>query len=443
METKDISTLDHYLKSIDICTNEDKEINKEYFLSLYDKFKSDAHDFDALYEPEKEINSPVIPFAIASDEDLKEVSITKYSELADKKDVSDFSFRIIKMHAGLGSSVERLDHLIKISQRDFLGSKGTDLFIEVDGKYYSMSYLQLVQAEILKKESVLRDIIIQCLVNEETFDIVKKTNEEEYKNKKSFKIDDNIFQLKMPTIDQTGKLSTERLAPAGHAFLGFKILSDLFESKDLKKEFITIGNGEDLNSVADLKILSWMKEKKIPITMITTTKLLKDKKGGQISFVKVDKPFVTIIEKAQAEKSNQLEYFEELGLRENDKESLFNTNIVVINTEALKENFNQYLKAINLADFQNAISPELIKNSKEQDGLEFIQLEGAIGSTVLNLDKYFRQNFQKPIVHFLNLSPIEREDFFIPIKKMDDFHDLLKRYNYETKSGRFILKDKL
>ena len=42
---------------------------------------------------------------------------------------------------------------------------------------------------------------------------------------------------------------------------------------------------------------------------------------------------------------------------------------------------------------------------------------------------------------FLNLNPISREKFFIPIKKIEDFNELLERYEYNTKTGRFDLKE--
>jgi len=200
-----------------------------------------------------------------------------------------------------------------------------------------------------------------------------------------------------------------------------------------------IGNGEDLNSTPDNKILSWVVEKEIPLTMITTTKLEKDKKGGQISVVTGDVDYVTIIEKAQAEKANQLSYFEQLGLRKKDQKSLFNTNIVVINARALKDKLNKL--DIGQDQFSQIISPDLIKNNKTQNGKTYTQLEGAIGSTMLNLDKYFRLNLGESILSFLNLDPVTREKFFIPIKMIEDFHELVEKYEYNTKTGRFDLKE--
>ena len=62
--------------------------------------------------------------------------------------------------------------------------------------------------------------------------------------------------------------------------------------------------------------------------MITTTKTSSDLKGGQMGIRKEGEyEIISIFEKAQAEESNQLEYFEKLGLREQDGESFFNTNM--------------------------------------------------------------------------------------------------------------------
>ena len=102
---------------------------------------------------------------------------------------------------------------------------------------------------------------------------------------------------------------------------------------------------------------------------------------------------------------------------------MFNTNVVLINKRVLKQRFKEFL-IISSGEFEKIISPELIKNTKEQNGKSFVQLEGAIGSTLLNLDKYFRMNFNEGLVHFLNLAPENREKFFLPIKKRADFDEI-------------------
>lgn len=413
--------------------------NEKYFQTLLKQFRENKSSELKIYHPEDEKNSNVYPFALLKKEDLKDIHIEDYKNLkTDTSILKNVDLCLLKMHAGLGSSVKRIEHLKKCSGRDKLGSKGTDLYLKIDDNYLSLAELQLKQVELLNKKSIYNSVSIQNMINFETVDEVQKLNS---KYKDYIDIKENINQEKMKTIGEDGELTSKRLAPAGHAFLGFHILMDIFLSDTNNTEILSIGNGEDLNSSADEKIVSWVCSNEIPIVMITTTKLEKDKKGGQISLVKEDQSsFVTIVEKAQAEKANQLSYFEEIGLRENDEESLFNTNIVLINKKSLKTKFNKFIKYIEADEFMNIISPDLIKNIKSQDGENFIQLEGAIGSTLLNLDKYFRLNFKTPLISFLNLDSRERENFFIPIKKMEDFEDLIDRYTYNNKTGRLDLK---
>ena len=138
-------------------------------------------------------------------------------------------------------------------------------------------------------------------------------------------------------------------------------------------------------------------------------------------------------------KSGQLSYFEELGLRNDDREALFNTNIVVINETALREKFS-LLKDVDLKSFLQAIAPDVISNTKEQDGKKFIQLESALGSVMLNLDRHFREHFDTSIVSIVNVSPEDREGFFIPIKKREDYDRLTEEYVASTENYRVFKK---
>ena len=80
------------------------------------------------------------------------------------------------------------------------------------------------------------------------------------------------------------------------------------------------------------------------------------------------------------------------------------------------------------------------KKDHEQGGKKFIQLEGAIGSCILNLDRYFRTKFKKKVVRLLNLEKENREKFFLPIKKFSDFEELISKYDVDLKTGRLSLK---
>ena len=135
-----------------------------------------------------------------------------------------------------------------------------------------------------------------------------------------------------------------------------------------------------------------------------------------------------------------MEYFEELGLREGDRDSLFNTNIVIINKFALKKIFNKYLRNISIDEFIKNIAPDVILNVKEQNGKNFTQLESALGSVMLNLDKYMRLKFNHPVVSFLNLNKSDRERFFMPIKKRQDYEELKNNYEVGAKDFRLYKK---
>ena len=395
------------------------EINKVYFESLYRKFRANQKKEISIYHPKTNPDSKVYPYAILDDKNLMPVSF--YSDLKDENEIKS-ELRLIKMHAGIGSSVDRLEHLKTNSTRSSLGAKGTDLFVE--GK--SLAQLQIEQVKTLNQNPKYKKVYLQNLVNEETKEIVESLNTE-------FNLP-SITQYKMPTIDN-GEPSFERLAPGGHGFLGFYLLMDLLENPVEHDQIIAIGNGEDLNSTPDLKILNWMEKTQTAICMITTDKTDRDKKGGQLAVVRGKTPYLTIIEKAQAEQAGQVDYFTELGLRGEDDISLFNTNIVLINSKIL----SGLLTGISESELSDIIAPDLIRNKKTQDGKEFIQLEGAIGSVMLNLDRYFREKHDRPLIRFLNLNPVERENFFIPIKKMEDFEDILSRYQYSKETGRFVL----
>ena len=416
---------------IDFKDEKIKEINILYFESLYNQYVENHQRNVVLYDGEN--NSNIIPLPLATKEQLSYIVIQDYEALSDvvSNKLQSFNLCICKMQAGLGTSVKRDDLVKKYTKRTSLGSKGTDLFVSYQGKMISLAEVQLLLAEKLNKQNVFKSVSYLNLLNSETekavldiwnnahIDTGKSYDETFSTGGLSRKVELN--QLMMPTIAaESNEITFERVAPAGHGFLGFQILLDIFKSEKIEDELITIGNGEDIQSNPDTKILSWIADNNIPITMITTTKLKKDKKGGQIAIVDEGKPYVSIIEKAQAEKSNQLEFFEEVGLREGDNKSLFNTNIVVINKKALKDKLNT-LKNLTEEEFIKVISPDLIKNVKKQNGQEFIQLEGAIGSTILNLDMYFRKNAGQGVIGFLNLAPENRERFFKPIKTREEF----------------------
>ncbi len=412
------------------------EVNYSYFHSLYQKYEN--NEAVELVMNDGANGANCFPLPIVNENDLKKIPIQDYEALTynSSSKLKDFTLEICKMQAGLGTSVKRDDLLKKYTNRSELGAKGTDLFINYQGQVASIAEVQLLLAEEFVSNDIVGKVRFKNLVNSETKKAVEdiwnlkhpKVSDKTYKeifSSDKLQTTESINQLMMPTLNDVGEITFEREAPGGHAFLGFNELIELFEMGSIPNEITCIGNGEDLRSNPDQKILTWIVEEEVPIVMITTTKLEKDKKGGQIALVNKEdgSSYVTIVEKAQAEKANQLSYFEDLGLRVGDERSLFNTNIVLFNKKALKEKFNKYLD-VQKEDFYKILAPDLIKNVKEQNGKKFTQLEGAIGSTLLNLDKYFRLNHNQALVHFLNLAPENREKFFLPIKKRSDFDEI-------------------
>lgn len=408
------------------------DLNILYFELLYQKFQINKESTLTLADSVNRSN--VFPYAIATQEIKKNLPLTNYSDLENQSisNSKDINLCICKMQAGLGSNVKRDDLLEKYSKRKTMGAKGTDLFISYLGKMLSIAEVQLIMA--IENSEVYHKVSYVNMVNEETLEAVigvwNRVHPELNIIYKDLFTTNNrayypeIFQMMMPTLEfKSLNFTFDRKAPAGHGFLGFYKIVEILRAKTVEDEVFVIGNGEDLKSTPDQKIISWVMENDIPIVMMTTTKLEKDKKGGQLAIVMEESPYITIVEKAQAERAGQLEYFEQLGLREGDDISLFNTNIVIINQKALKSLFNKYLD-ISEEEFLENITPELIKNIKIQNQEKYIQLEGALGSVILNLDKLFRRLYGQHVVHFLNLEPKFREHFFLPIKNREDFDEI-------------------
>ena len=423
-----------------------ENLNKTYFNLLKQNIGRERYSI-LLNCPQNCPEGNAIPYSIAKNSELNEFNVINYTDIKnDSYSTEPINLNIIKMQAGLGSSVKRDDIIEKYANRKTLGAKGTDLFFKLGGNWRSISELQLIQAANLEKEEFIESITYTNLVNEETKDVVQSDWRKEFEGNsyenifyKSNKLNrgETIVQQKMPTIGDDGELTTDRMAPAGHGFIGISELIKVFNSSS-PNAITVIGNGEDLNSTPELPLLKWTSSTKAPVVMITTSKTDQDLKGGQISLVKNDgNHFLTIVEKAQAEESNQLQYFEALGLRENDREALFNTNVVVINEAALKEKF-RLLGNLSMDEFLSSIAPDVISNKKEQDGKIFTQLESALGSVMLNLDSFFRKNYQEKIVSIVNIDQADRENFFIPIKKREDYDQLISDFYVSGRNYRLL-----
>src|SRR5690606_14642666 len=139
--------------------------------------------------------------------------------------------------------------------------------------------------------------------------------------------------------------------------------------------------------------------------------------------------YVTILEAGQAEKAGQKALFEQIGLsiKERDQIAFFNTNMAIFNFGELAPRLQALVAEVGMQKFREIISPDLIRNGKTQtdtDGVQrrYTQLEGAMGSSLLNLDRYWRSRYGEPLVRFINVERESRTRFFSPIKTAFDFY---------------------
>ena len=432
-----------------------EDTNTRYFSALYSKYKNPSS------KKILTIGDGVYPTAIATAELMKELPYVEYETLLKDREThsrhaSKTRLWIKKMQGGTGSSITRTTYLSEIcgqiqcypKGKIKIGAKGTDLFIEIKDKryskikkYVSLAELQILQSIVDSLKGLYSEIIFHDVVSVETRDAVNaiwetpclfdpsKTYMEYIKSTKGLMKFKESLQKHQQTIDERGNLSSNRTNPGGHGYVAVDSLmaaytKDGLPGDDPEHLIGVVGNGEDLGSTPDSLIFGWMLENKVPIVMITTDKTELDMKGGQISLVKYSNGiYVTIIEKAQAEKAGQLPLFEALGLREGDKKSFFNTNVALFNYDVLSPMIKKLVNEVGEDEFLKIITPDLIQNVKKQkdkDGVErkYTQLEGAMASSLLNLDKFWREHYKRPIVHFVNVGRENRTRFFSPVKNV-------------------------
>ena len=130
------------------------DINTIYFDSLLKKFNEKSEDDTLfLFDPKSRPNSQVIPTALADEDILQFLPLSHYSDLEnpDLAILNNITLQIQKMQAGLGTSVNRTNHLLTHTNRTTLGSKSTDLFVKKGDEVYSIAELILIQTLQLAK----------------------------------------------------------------------------------------------------------------------------------------------------------------------------------------------------------------------------------------------------------------------------------------------------
>lgn len=475
--------LEQLMKNISLTENEKKslefevkknmgldDLNLEYFKILYRKFKNPKKSDKPLKIIQKEEDRHdanwtwAYPTASAPEEVMKKFPVCHYADLKKvglKGDAKKSVLWVKKMQAGSGSSLTRESYLERLTgQKNVrIGAKGTDLYAQVSGKEVSLAELQILQALADVQTGLYAGVVLHDIVSSETEEAIEKiwnkvcpltgkTYRQMVSETKGMGHSGKTFQAFIPTIDEEGSLTSKRKAPGGHALFGVDALRvaifdelrpQISDSLDLVG---VVGNGEDLSSSPDPLMVEWMVREKIPVAMVTTSKTSIDLKGGQMAIVPLEgnQFYVSMIEKAQADSAGQGQLFENLGLRKEDREAFFNTNMVLINYKVLVPQIKKLIEEVGEEKFFDIVAPDLILNVKKQkdQGQErkFTQLEGAMGTVFLNLDRYWRGRYNQGLLHILNVEASERTRFFSPIKTAFD-------YVMQFHSDRFVLDEKL
>lgn len=371
------------------------------------------------------------------------------------------------------------------------GAKGTDLYFEVDfpDLYFEVevpltadkssktsrsliSIMELKYLRLIQEGDKYANTIVRPIVNSESMKAVRdffgitylpdrlgpksKKKERTYGEILSYTpniaLGEIVIQNDLPTINiTTRQITTARKAPGGHGQIGSIVLHEITEGRtdlDDRPKIRAIYNGDGPNNCVSPEMIGFMVEEKTGIIMLSTTKTGVDIKGGIIGIEKHrssrnQAQSVQLFELAQARKSGQETTFYNMGLDTSklpeDFHSIhevgqqyFNTNVVLINETLLSPFLKRLKNYMGKEEFAKIITPDLIENEKEQEGRKFVQLEGALGSVVLNLNRFVKTNDEaariwkeisgnEQFLRIINLNVDERTDFFTPIKYAFDF----------------------
>lgn len=444
------------------------ELNFTYFMTLLKKYRSETDQLPLAIYPK---TGPLTAYPLGVDStpaDIeREFQKVEYPDLQAQYD-GRYAQATVFVHrplqAGTGSSLSRQSYLnSRKEMRRLLGissegpielsAKGSDLLARLPSQgqviEVPLTELQILQKIAAGRSQAFGKIVHQDLVGPETqqrlASIWKKISEVEGKTyQQIFAADTKLQrapmkpQSKVPTVTRTGSISFNRVAPAGH---GFFAVDAILEAKSHRAgtnpKVVAISNGEDMNSTADAVMIDWIVKNRVPIALVTTSKSSTDKKGGILTLVRDSRSgelFMKVVDTAEAEAANQLEYFQNLG-------GYASTNLTIFNYDALQS----LLKDISSDELLSAAAPDLIPNWKKQmdtDGVEreYLQLEGAMGSVIMNLDRYFRRKTGKSIVRVINIPEDQRVNFFTPIKFAFDYFLQFHSDRYEIDPTTFKLR---
>ncbi|MDD4202837.1 MAG: UTP--glucose-1-phosphate uridylyltransferase [Candidatus Omnitrophica bacterium] len=433
----------------------------------------------------------------------------KYGDLKEQRFLDASGKTIVtvsSLDGGIGESLGRLEFKKMIARalgrsdaEVTLSAKGLDLgfLVEVNGKaeFISVAEAKLMQLVMAKEQGVFADVEFQALVNwqskisyetllyettcyyDRIGDGMRSRTYAQLLNDAGIVILPMVQQADLPGLNAaTWQVATDKNAnaqPGGHGQFGFLFLSETYNQKmgltnkpNAQAHVQFFCNGDNLNSRPDPYITGYMVENNLPIIKITTTATPIDEKGGKDGverYVLSDGTVIYIptqMEVADAKSAGQEKDFyragQEGGLGQAGAQA-FNTNIFYINKLVLHDILNEVVKQGILTKFEldQLFAPTLIDKPAKvaKDGKEYIPIDGAIGLSMHNLNKWFMINYHEDqrvrnilgkygIDRLLYFVDIPRTEFFTPQKKAYDPWMLLGYTDYyEFDAENNILKD--
>ncbi len=428
-----------------------------------------------------------------------------YSQLAQdpKNDEAAKNTMIIasSLDGGIGEAVGRLRFLQEMARKFGKNpkdvkqtAKGTDLgyIIKSHGKdiFICIAEAKLMQLVLMGRENKFSKISFQALVNwqskksyEDLLNAVCALDrlDDSKKSKRTYRqlmeesgieILEMLEQADLPAIEEmAGDISINPITPrqpGGHGQFGFLFLLNTYKiaaPNDGKGHVRVFYNGDNVNSRINEHIAGAMVRHGWPIVKLTTTTTPIDKKTGQngVRIVEAGGKFVYVSDQMEAQDAKNAEQQKEFegagqghpgGIGRVGKQTM-NTNIIYINEGELHSILKELVeeKIVTEYQFYEIISPLLIdKPAKEgKDGNNYIPLDGAIGTAMHRLNKFFVTSTDprvkqiladRGIDRLLYFVQVPRTEFFTPVKNcfdawMQDYSD----YYNKLSSDSFRLKE--
>lgn len=399
---------------------------------------------------------------------------------------------VCSLDGGLGENLKRMEWLRrtlwtalqntgfitpKESVQPRLGAKGTDLnfsFRATDGREINVTVAEASLAQLIlqARARTFAMLHFQPLVNKDSLnsynsllDMVNIWDRAQGKSGPTYREllegkeprlsfhpghphERMLLQQDIPAIHrETGELSdrSDIAQPGGHGQWGLHFLWTMYKVAppvDGNDHFIYFKNGDNVNGAPDAAIVEWMMRHHIAIAKLTTAATPMDKKGGKdgLRVLHLNGREVLVpeqMEKADAEAAGQLDLFYQAGQEGEEKgKQPFNTNLIYFNYTLLHNFLVDISRVIGEDRLGQAIAPTLIPNKTSKKDKAFDVVDGAIGSSIHNLNRFLllaesgnrwederiRKIMAKHnIKRLLDFPDVPRDRFFAPLKNAFDF----------------------